>query len=729
MLETCCTQKDCTGTIEDGYCNICGHAAAEKRPIGAKATGGAARSNGSGSRSIVTGTGSSPVSRATNGSRRSRRSTSRTSRRPLGAGLITLPELPSTDPEKTLLVDPKIPEHKRFCSNCDAPLRRDFGYCGKCGQKYSFVPSLKSGDIVASQYEVKGALAYGGLGWIYLAFDNVLSRYVVLKGLLNAHDASSAVAAVAERQFLAAVKHPNIVGIYNFVQHGAEGFIVMEYVGGKTLKQIRQERGPLPPAEAVAYIHRILSAFSYLHNSGFVYCDFKPDNVMLERDDVKLIDMGGVRRVQDTQGDIYCTVGYSAPEAREGPTPASDLFTIGRTLAVLLAEFRGLSKDFRYTLPPPSEVPVFAEQESLYRLLLKATAQNPDDRFENADEMAEQMLGVLREIVATTTGQPRPAPSCLFGADPLSLEVGDEMKPVQPEARYVPAPLIDTSDPGAQAVAAALTHPDPQMRVAALRKVSEQRPKSREAKLRLAATLGDTGSRAEADKILEELGVDDPWDWRVQWTSGRLRLAQGDLSRAQKDFDQVYFDLPGELAPKLALGLAAESSGNLALAQRMYDLVSRVDDNYVSATFGLSRTALATDNRSAAADALARIPQSSAVYIRSRVQTARCLVAATRTPPKDVDLSHAAKVAESLTLDLYHRGEVQAEILRTALRLVRLRQLKANGSGKLFGWSLAEKDLRLALEKTLRSMAQLVSGDQRVDLVDQANQVRPYTPF
>src|SRR6202012_568416 len=137
-----------------------------------------------------------------------------------------------------------------------------------CGQRYSFLPSLNPGDVVAGQYEVRGAIAYGGLGWIYLGFDKILSRYVVLKGLLNANDESSAAAAVAERQFLAAVKHPNIVGIYNFVQQGTEGFIVMGYVGGKTLKQLRQERGPLPPAEAVAYIHRILSAFSYLHNAG-----------------------------------------------------------------------------------------------------------------------------------------------------------------------------------------------------------------------------------------------------------------------------------------------------------------------------------------------------------------------------------------------------------------------------------------------------------------------------
>jgi serine/threonine-protein kinase PknG len=243
----------------------------------------------------------------------------------------------------------------------------------------------------------------------------------VLKGLLNTQDESAAAAAVAERQFLAAVKHPNIVGIYNFVQNGGEGFIVMEYVGGKTLKQIRRERGPLPAAEAVAYIHRILPASAYLHNAGLVYCDFKPDNVMMERDDVKLIDMGGVRRIDDTKGDIYGTVGYSAPEAGSGPTPSSDLFTIGRTLAVLLTDIHGFSTDHIYTLPSPQEEPLFARQESLYRFLLKATAHAADDRFESAEEMAEQLLGVLREIVAVETGTPRPAQSLFFGADlPLS---------------------------------------------------------------------------------------------------------------------------------------------------------------------------------------------------------------------------------------------------------------------------------------------------------------------
>jgi serine/threonine-protein kinase PknG len=683
--------------------------------------------NGNGSHSVVTATGSTPMARGGNGARRSQHARSHSSRRQLGAGLITLPELPSTDPEKTVLTEARIPEHKRFCSNCDAPLKRDFGFCGKCGQKYSFVPTLQQGDLVGGQYEVKGALAFGGLGWIYLGFDRFLSRYVVLKGLLNVHDPSSAAAAVAERQFLASVKHPNVVGIYNFVQQGNEGFIVMEYVGGKTLRQIRQERGPLPPAEAVAYIHRILSAFSYLHNSGLIYCDFKPDNVMLERDDVKLIDMGGVRRVNDARGDIYCTAGYNAPETAEGPTPISDLFSVGRTLAVLVADIRGLSNEYRYTLPSPADVPLFAEQESLYRLLLKATAQSPDDRFQTADEMAEQCFGVLREIVATSTGQPRLASSVFFGSDPLALEAGDDTKPILPDARYLPGLLIDTSDSGAQAVAAAIAQPDAKKRIAALLEAGRQAPRSREAKLRLAATYGEAGSTAEAENLFRQIAAEDPWDWRVQWLWGRMRFAKGDFAPAQKDFDQVYFDVPGELAPKLALGFAAERAGNLDLARRMYDLVSKVDNNYVSAGFGLARTALASADRTAAANALARIPQSSSVSVRARVQIAHILIAPGKSTPTMADLVQAASIAEQLPLDLYHRGEVQSRILRTALTLLLNRQIKPDRSTKIFRCKLQENDLRIALERTLRSMAQLVTGDQRVELVEQANQIRPVT--
>ena len=723
-----CQQRRCAGTIEEGYCNVCGHAPA--KPIsnsGSSPFSGSAATAMGMTGAVTTGTGSTPISRATKGSRRTGRSAARTTRKQLGAGLITLPDLPSTDPEKCVLPDAKVPENKRFCGNCATALKREAGFCGKCGRKYSFAPSLQSGDIVAGQYEVRGAIAYGGLGWIYLGFDKLLSRYVVLKGLLNTLDESSAAVAVAERQFLASVKHANIVGIYNFVQHGSEGFIVMEFVGGKTLKQIRKERGPLPPSEAIAYIHRILPSFGYMHERRLVYCDFKPDNVMLERDDVKLIDLGGVRRADDEQGDIYGTVGYSAPEAGEGPTAASDLFTIGRTLAVLLIDIPSFTKDHCYVLPGPKDQPLFAQQESLYRFLLRATAKSPDDRFESADEMTEQLYGVLREVVAVESGTSRPAASLYFGADLLQLETGNDLLPVRPEVKHLPTPALNTSDSGIQAITSAAIA-DPTRRVGALRMAISQFPKSREIRLHLAGALAEAGAYEEAAVVLKALGEEDPWDWRVQWHTGRMKLLAGDAASAKQQFDQVYFDLPGEVAPKLALALAAELAGETDLAIHMYQLVSLTDTSYLSAAFGLARCLLAKGERKNAYEALERVPQGSALYARARVEAARTLLRhSDKATPVPTDVVAAGGIVSALQIGSIERQQLQREVLQTALSLACSGHLEP--SLQVFEYPFEEQRLRLGLEKSFRAMAQLVTGEERIRLVDDANAVRPRTLF
>ncbi|BAZ17848.1 serine/threonine kinase [Calothrix sp. NIES-4071] len=720
-----CKRNGCSGTIEDGYCNVCGHAAIKSvgtSNIQSSLYNQPTRVSGN----ITTGTGSSPLNNRSRGSRRTG-GTRASSRKQLGAGLISIPELPSTEPEKLIMAEAKVPENKRFCSNCNNPLKREKGFCPQCGHKYSFIPSLSRGDVVSGQYEVKGAIAYGGLGWIYLGFDITLSRYVVLKGLLNTEDASSAAVAVAERQFLASVKHGNIVGIYNFVNHGAEGFIIMEYVGGKTLKDIRKERGPLPVAEAIAYIHRILSAFAYLHSLGLVYCDFKPDNVMLEGSDVKLIDMGGVRRIDDLNGDIYGTVGYSAPEAGEGPTVVSDLYTIGRTLAVLLTNIRGFSKEHLYKLPSPQEEPLFAEQESLYRFLLKSTAENPDERFQSADEMAEQLLGVLREVVAKQTSTPRPSTSTMFGGDMLALMNSNSFGAIQPNHQQLPMPLLDTTDPSCNGILAASAIPVINQQITSLKQVVEQFPNSREALLRLANSLIEVSNYSEAEQLLEQVEEKDPWDWRVLWYRGRSLMAQGKYAVAQKIFDQVYFDLPGELPPKLALGLAAEAAGNLNLAIQMYDLVSHTDPSYTAAAFGLSRCLRALGKRSDAVAALERIPHTSSLHTRSRVEIANTLIDNSNGAPVVKELQEASKVVKELTIDGIERYRLAKQVLETALNLVTSKQLSPTSSISILGEPLEEVHLRKGLEKALRNMAHLSIGDEKIQLVDQANRVRPKT--
>ena len=278
--------------------------------------------------------GSVPLgSQRAGGSRRTvRLGGRRTASTSLGAGLTSVPPVAIIDPTAALMDPAVVAEHKRFCAQCETPVGRargdqpgrTKGFCPKCRTPFDFDPRLHSGMLVGGQYEVVGCLAHGGMGWIYLARDrNVNGRWVVLKGLLNTGDPDASRAAVGEKQYLAEVEHPLIVEIYNFVTapDGAS-YIVMEYVGGTSLNDLVKQHtaqaggayAPLPVDQAIAYMVEVLPAFSYLHTTGLLYCDFKPANVIQVGDSVKLIDLGGVRRIDDDVSPIYGTVGFQAPE-------------------------------------------------------------------------------------------------------------------------------------------------------------------------------------------------------------------------------------------------------------------------------------------------------------------------------------------------------------------------------------------------------------------------------
>ncbi|WP_329037344.1 serine/threonine-protein kinase PknG [Streptomyces sp. NBC_00178] len=468
-----CQRPGCEGGYEDMgggelYCDTCGLAPVVS-PTGMVSSpptgiaGGGAGGRGSGSTSQRTGSRASSrsstsrrsvsgrLSRSLSGSSASRSVSVRSSgsstasasgRGRLGVGLVLVPDVPRPDPRTAVMENPEVPERKRFCSrsDCGAPVGRSRGeragrtegFCTKCGHPYSFVPKLRGGDVVHGQYEVAGCLAHGGLGWVYLAVDRAVSdRWVVLKGLLDTGDQDAMAAAISERRFLAEIEHSNIVRIYNFVEHldqrtgSLDGYIVMEYVGGKALKEIANERrtpagkrDPLPVEQACAYGIEALEALGHLHSRNLLYCDFKVDNAIQTEDQLKLIDMGAVRRMDDDESAIYGTVGYQAPEVAEtGPSVASDLYTVARTLAVLTFDFQGYTNVFVDSLPDPDNIDVFRRYESFYRLLVRATDPDPARRFSSAGEMAEQLTGVLREVVALQTGRPRPALSTLFGTE------------------------------------------------------------------------------------------------------------------------------------------------------------------------------------------------------------------------------------------------------------------------------------------------------------------------
>jgi len=756
---TRCTQPGCDGTIDGGFCDVCGLAPAPAL-AGAGPVSQAAPVARPGSASVpVT---SSAGSRA--GSRGSRSGSSRSSRGSLGAGLVDVPPVPARDPATAVLADPKVPENRRFCGKCERPVGRGVdgrpglaeGFCRNCGNPFSFIPKLEPGEQVGGQYEVLGCLAHGGLGWIYLARDrNVSDRWVVLKGLLDSGDADAMAAAVAERRFLATVEHPNIVRIYNFVQHAdrrtgeAAGYIVMEYVSGQSLRQIllqrRQASQSLPLPVALAYAIEVLPALGYLHSKGLVYCDFKPDNVIQTEEQLKLIDMGGVRPIDDDDSPIYGTVGYQAPEiATDGPSPSSDLYTVGRALAVLTFEFSGYQSTFQHSLPDPAKVPLLAEQESFHRLLRHATDPDPLRRFGTAGEMAEQLTGVLREVLAVADGEARPAFSALFSPELQAIGAAAAMdsggagaQDAAPLAAEVvaalPVPQVDTTDPAAGFLAT-LSTLDPVPRTAALYAAATGEPGtppevagSAETRLALARSLIVTGDLDGAASTLADLVASGLADWRTTWYQGLRELAAGRAGAARTAFDAVCDVLPGELAPKLALAFAAEAAADRATAARYFQLVWTVDRSYVSAAFGLARMRLAAGDRSGAIAALAGVPETSSHYVAA--QLAAVEIHVTRRDQAGVspdDLREAAGRLSRLKLDTARQEHLTAAILQAALDSVAAGQ--ALGHGQLLGSELTERSLRFGLEKSYRALARLApDGAHRIELVDLANDVRPRT--
>lgn len=780
-----CQRPGCDGAYEDVgggelYCDTCGLAPVVSAtgmvgspPTGM--TGGDKGSAGSGSsrsssRSSRTSSQSSKSRRSVSGrlsrsvsgkstgrsvSVRSSGSTAGSSGRSrLGAGLVSVPQVPRPDPREMVLENPEVPERKRFCSrsDCGAPVGRargerpgrTEGFCTKCGHPYSFVPKLKAGDIVHGQYEVVGCLAHGGLGWIYLAVDRAVSdRWVVLKGLLDTGDQDAMAAAISERRFLAEIEHANIVRIYNFVEHldqrtgSLDGYIVMEYVGGKSLKEIANarrtpdgRRDPLPVEQACAYGIEALEALGHLHSRNLLYCDFKVDNAIQTEDQLKLIDMGAVRRMDDDESAIYGTVGYQSPEVAEvGPSVASDLYTVGRTLAVLTFDFQGYTNVFVDSLPDPDNIEVFRQYESFYRLLVRATDPDPARRFASAQEMSEQLTGVLREVVSLQSGQARPALSTLFGPE---LKVTDTelfpkldgdvsrlgarvvrpgrpgrgaggnapsgaaaafappapgapqapggspdgtaglVKPVATPAAALalPVPHVDPTDPNAGFLAGLMTSAPGEL-ISALSAAPQQTVETRLRQIRARLENGDAEAALMSLAKLEE---ERPDDWRVVWYRGVTALVTGDFEGAALAFDAIYDAFPGEAAPKLALGLCAEVLGQLDNAAEYYRLVWSTDPSFVSAAFGLARVQLAAGDRRGAVRTLESVPESSIHYTAARVAAVRARLRRRTATAADAafldDLTAAARQVEALDaygLDPARREQLSAEVLGCAL--------------------------------------------------------------
>src|SRR5215218_3711850 len=204
--------------------------------------------------------------------------------------------------------------------------------------------SVARDTIIDGRYRVLKRLGSGGMADVYCAEDQQLGRRVALKLLYHrlAEDVQFVERFRREASSAAGLQHPNIVGIFDRGEWDGTYYIAMEFVEGRTLKDIIREKGPAPPAAAVDITLQILRAARFAHKRGVVHRDIKPHNVLIDEDGrVRVTDFGiaraGPSDMTET-GSIMGTAQYLSPEQAQGRTvdARSDLYSIGIVLYELL---------------------------------------------------------------------------------------------------------------------------------------------------------------------------------------------------------------------------------------------------------------------------------------------------------------------------------------------------------------------------------------------------------
>ncbi|MGH3025003.1 MAG: Stk1 family PASTA domain-containing Ser/Thr kinase, partial [Gaiellaceae bacterium] len=271
--------------------------------------------------------------------------------------------------------------------------------------------------IFDERYVIKRKLGSGGMADVYLAEDQELGRRVALKLLDDRHasDEQFVERFRREAQSAAGLNHPNIVSIFDRGRAEGTYYIAMEYLDGRTLKELLVRNGPTPIPIAIDYARQILGALSFAHRNGIVHRDIKPHNIIVGGDGrLKVTDFGIARSgtSQMTEaGSIVGTAQYLSPEqARGAPVdPRSDLYSLGIVLYEMLTgkvPFTGdtpveiAMKHLSQVPSPPSELREGVPHD-LDAVVMRALAKDPDQRYGSAEEMDADLARVARGVAVS----------------------------------------------------------------------------------------------------------------------------------------------------------------------------------------------------------------------------------------------------------------------------------------------------------------------------------------
>ena len=273
---------------------------------------------------------------------------------------------------------------------------------------------IVKGQKINDRYEIIKTIGEGGMANVYLAKDTILDRDVAIKVLRGDLASDEKFVRRFQREALSAssLSHPNIVEIYDVGEDDGNYYIVMEYVPGKNLKQVLKKRGNLTVSEVIDIMLQITSAMGLAHDSLIIHRDLKPQNILMMDDGgVKITDFGIAMALNATQltqtNSAMGSVHYFPPEqaSGKGSTLKSDVYSLGIMMYELLTgylPFRGDNaveialKHLKEPIPSiRSEFPNIPQ--SVENIIIKATAKNPKNRYNNANEMHEDLLTCLNK--------------------------------------------------------------------------------------------------------------------------------------------------------------------------------------------------------------------------------------------------------------------------------------------------------------------------------------------